>query len=355
MPAYNYSSTAGEYTLTGDITASATAVTLNGVVGLPAVPFKVVLDPGTNDEEIVKVTNVAGNTLTVERGHDSTVAVTHSALTSVRHMLTAEDLRLSRQHEDATSGVHGVTGDLVGVDDAQAFTNKDLTDPTNTFPATLATLAGAETFTNKTLNAPVITGSGATAERLYITNTLGTTWTPLNVKGILGQSANLTSWRDSTDAVIASVDASGNITAPNITAHTDATDAHGATGAVVGTTNTQTLTNKNLTSATNSFPATLATTAATVSHAEGGAKKMKWWRQDLTFSAGDCVITHGLGTTPVNLQLTANPGTNLFTLGVKLGSIGATTFTARCVAMSSGGVVSEYTGSLTDVHILAIG
>jgi hypothetical protein len=42
-----------------------------------------------------------------------------------------------------------------------------------------------------------------------------------------------------------------------ISAHALLTVAHGATGAVVGTTNAQTLTNKNLTSTTNSFPRVL--------------------------------------------------------------------------------------------------
>ena len=51
-------------------------------------------------------------------------------------------------------------------------------------------------------------------------------------------------------ATAAAYDAAGSAAtvAGNLTTHTSATEAHGATGAVVGTTNTQTLTNKTLTS-----------------------------------------------------------------------------------------------------------
>ena len=194
--AYFYSSTAGEYTLTGGISSSATSVTVNSVTGLPSTPFKVALDPGLPQEEIVKVTNVAGTTLTVVRGWDGSSAVSHAALAKVRHTMSAEDLRLSREHENATASVHGV-GTVVGTSEAQTLTNKNLTSGTNSFPSSLATTAA------------------------------------------LG-------------------------------AHTSATAAHGVVE-VVGTTATQALTNKNLTSATNTFPGTLATTAALNAHTGSSA------------------------------------------------------------------------------------
>jgi hypothetical protein len=52
-----------------------------------------------------------------------------------------------------------------------------------------------------------------------------------------------------------------------LSAHTALTAAHGATGAVVGTTNTQALTNKDLSSLTNTFPTSLATDAELSAHA----------------------------------------------------------------------------------------
>lgn len=156
MPAFYYSSTAGSYTLTGDVNPSATILVLNTVTGLPSsVPFKVVVDAGQPSEEIVKVTAVAGTSLTVVRGWDGTGATSHAAGAAIRHMLTAEDLTLSRAHEDS-SVAHGASGAVVGTTNAQTLSNKNLANGTNTFPASFATLSGAEVFSNKTILTPLL-------------------------------------------------------------------------------------------------------------------------------------------------------------------------------------------------------
>ena len=152
MPAYYYSSSAGAYTLTGAVSASASIIVLNTVAGLPtSLPFKVVLEPGQAAEEIVKVTAVAGTSLTVTRGWDGSSASAHGAGVTVRHMVTAEDFTLSRQHEDAAAA-HGATGAVVGTTNNQIISNKDLSNGTNVFPTALATLTGSQTFTNKDLS-----------------------------------------------------------------------------------------------------------------------------------------------------------------------------------------------------------
>lgn len=198
MPAaFFYSSTAGTYTLTGSITNSATSVTLSSTTGLPAsTPFKVVIDPGQGTEEIVKVTGVAGTTLTVVRAWDGTSAAAHSAGATVRHMMTAEDLTLSRTHEAASTGVHGIAGALVGTTDAQSLTNKNLTGAGNTFPTSLVTLTGSQSLSSKTLNAPILTGA-ASAARLDITNNIDVSTIPLTVKGFASQTADILAVQDS--------------------------------------------------------------------------------------------------------------------------------------------------------------
>jgi len=180
-----YSSTAGKMVLQLGVTAVATALSVDTVVGLPgSTPFTLLLDAGSSAEEIVTVTQVSGNTLVVQRGQDGTSAQAHANGAIIRHALTARDLRESREHE-ADVSAHGVTSNIVGVNDAQALTNKNLAATSNVFPGTLATTASltshtaataahgatgavvgttnTQTLTNKTLAAPQFTGTALNA------------------------------------------------------------------------------------------------------------------------------------------------------------------------------------------------
>jgi hypothetical protein len=98
-----YSSTSVQTTLAADINnsvtsmtvASGTATTLLGGVTLAAGnvdQFTVVIDPDTINEEVIFVTAVASDTLTVVRGRAGTTAVAHTAGATVRHVLTSDDL-----------------------------------------------------------------------------------------------------------------------------------------------------------------------------------------------------------------------------------------------------------------------
>lgn len=159
-----YSSTAQPTTLSASCTNSATSIQVTATTGFPAVEFILALDYGGAAQELVKVTNVAGTTLTVTRGFDSTTAQAHSLGAAVQHVHSADDFRLSRTHEGASTGIHGATGAVVGTTDAQALSNKDLSSGTNTFPASVVTTTGTQTLTNKTVALGSNTVSGTLAQ-----------------------------------------------------------------------------------------------------------------------------------------------------------------------------------------------
>lgn len=140
------------------------------------------------------------------------------------------------------------TDTLIGRATTDTLTNKTLTNPTinaatisGAFTSTatitggivnpttlqqggvaVVTITGTQTLTNKTLDSANHTGvpTAPTASSVVDTNQIATT---------------------------AYVKSQSYETTANVSAHTSATAAHGATGAVVGTTNIQTLTNKTLT------------------------------------------------------------------------------------------------------------
>ena len=114
----NYTSIAEPKTLSGDITNTATQLTLNNVTGLPSPPYVLVLSPDTASEEAVLV--VADGTLTaptirIQRAIETgATAYPHTNGNAVRHMIVGSDLQLVHYHLDNTSTEHGSTGSVVG-------------------------------------------------------------------------------------------------------------------------------------------------------------------------------------------------------------------------------------------------
>ena len=130
-----YSSIAQLAALTTAVDSSATTMIASTVAGWPLTcPFTVVVDDSTLSEEIVTVTAVAGTTLTVVRAQDGSAGVSHSVGATMRHMVTARDLREPQEHMARSAEVHGLDymSDVVGTNTIQALQNKTIHGTLNT-------------------------------------------------------------------------------------------------------------------------------------------------------------------------------------------------------------------------------
>ena len=98
-----YSSISVETTLATGISNSATTMTvatgtgsalMGGVTLAPGNvdQFTVALDVDTQNEEIVFITAVSGDTFTIVRGRAGSSAISHSGGATVKHVLTSDDL-----------------------------------------------------------------------------------------------------------------------------------------------------------------------------------------------------------------------------------------------------------------------
>ena len=238
-----YSSISVETTLASSINTTATTMTvatgtataLMGGITLAAGNvdiFTIAIDPDTINEEIVFVTQVSGDTLTISRGQAGTgtagsIGIAHTAGASVKHVLTSSDLIFFRNNASPVASF-GFSGSTSGITTVQATAVAGTT--TLTLPAatdTLVGLATTDTLTNKTLTSPTIntatiatptitggtnTGSilvspeerttvsataatgtvnfdAATQSVLYYTTNASANWT-LNIRGTSGATLN---------------------------------------------------------------------------------------------------------------------------------------------------------------------
>jgi hypothetical protein len=141
------------------VVGSASAL-LGGATVSGSETFTVVIDPDTALEEIVDVTSVATNTLTITRGVENAgTGQIHSAGAVVRHMVTGRDLREANTHIEGTLAGHAATTstELRGVISDETGTGSLVfaTSPTLVTPALGTPASGV--LTNAT-GLPVSTG-----------------------------------------------------------------------------------------------------------------------------------------------------------------------------------------------------
>jgi hypothetical protein len=132
VSARKFSGGAALTTLNGNITSGATTIVLTDASTWPATgAFSFVLDRGNAGEEKILAASRSGNTITVTtRGYDGSSALAHTSGVAAEHIPTAIDFQEANDHVNATTGVHGVSGALVGTTDTQSLSNKTLTSPT---------------------------------------------------------------------------------------------------------------------------------------------------------------------------------------------------------------------------------
>ena len=192
-----YSSISVETTLAGSINTTATTMTvatgtatalMGGITlaGGNVDIFTVALDADTVNEEIVFVTQVSGDTLTISRGQAGTgtagvSGLSHTAGASVKHVLTSSDLIFFRNNASPVASF-AFSGSTSGTTTVQATAIAGTT--TLTLPAATDTLVGkatTDTLTNKTLTSPTINGAtiGTSIINLTLNAQTGTTYTPV--------------------------------------------------------------------------------------------------------------------------------------------------------------------------------
>lgn len=133
MSRRNFSNTASVGVITDVLNNTDTTDTVNlstGLTSWPATPCTGAISLGQADEEVVLVTAISGTSVTITRGYDGSAARSHTTNSTLTHVAVAKDYDEANAHVNATSGVHGTTGAVVGDTDTQTLTNKILTRPT---------------------------------------------------------------------------------------------------------------------------------------------------------------------------------------------------------------------------------
>ena len=274
MTVRKYSSRSQQTTLTSGLTSSGTSATvvsgtalLGGITISAGETFTVVLDPDTALEEIVDVTAVSTNTLTITRGIDGSSGQAHSAGAVVRHMAIGRDYRESNAHSENVTTAHGLTiADVTTASGTQTLTNKTISAASNTLTG-VATLTGTQTLTNKTLTSPTIntaTIAGGTITGLSSPTNSGDAATKGYTDSILG-SATAASTSATSAAASATAAATLATSAAASATSAAASAVSSATSATASASSAATATTRATAAATSATSAAASATSAATS------------------------------------------------------------------------------------------
>jgi hypothetical protein len=272
MTTRKYSSRSQQTTLTAGLTSSGTSATvvsgtalLGGVTVSAGETFTIVIDPDTAIEEIVDVTAVSTNTLTITRGIDGASGQAHSAGAVVRHMAIGRDYREANQHIENVTTAHGLTvADVITTTNTKTLTNKTFTSPTVSTPAiTGGTISGA------TITSVANPSSGGdAANKTYVDSILGSA-TAASTSATSAATSATSSATSATASAASALAATTSATSAATSATASASSATSAASSATTATNQATAAATSATSAAAS--ATAAATSATSAAASATA------------------------------------------------------------------------------------
>jgi hypothetical protein len=328
----NYSALAVGTTITSGIDNAVTTIPVAATTGFPSVPFTMILEPDTNNEEVVLVTNVAALNLTVTRGYDSTAAVAHVITSKIQHSFTAMDFREANAFLNSGGTIGGnvtISGTLNPTNAADTATaashywvetaSDGLIRPktlanvkseivnTTTVNAAAATTVG--TVTSGTWNAGVIAGQyGGTG----VANTSKTITISGNVS--IGSSTHTVTLTTSGNTSVA-LPASGTLVNDAVTA----LSSLATVGTITSGTWSSTITSGYLIAPEEKWNVVASNITGTIAHDYLTAQN---WYYTTASTAGACTINlrGNSGTTLASLLATGDSATFTF-----LAATGATT------------------------------
>jgi hypothetical protein len=318
MTTRKYSSRSQQTTLAANLTDAATTCTVvsgSALLGGATVPagttFTVVIDPDTALEEIVDVTIVSTNVLTITRGVENAgTGQAHSAGAAVRHMAIGRDFREANLHIEATGGyndgtgahtMHGIAageGVVVGTDKTQTLTAKTLTSPIITNPsisgagvdasivfegatpdAFETTLTVVDPTQDNTITLPNTTGTVviANAAQTLTNKTIDMTGVTLTGLSSAGMSVSSATPKNYVDSILGSATAASTSAASAATSATSAATsatsaaASAATAASSATTSANSAASATTSASNAATSATSAATSATSANASASA------------------------------------------------------------------------------------